>query len=61
MYDRFATQALIELWLTEDIGACDLTVQLMIDPDATGSFRMNAREPMTLAGIEVAAAVFRRY
>lgn len=61
MYDRFATQALIELWLTEDIGACDLTVQLMIDADATGSFRMNAREPMTLAGIEVAAAVFRRY
>ncbi len=61
MYDRFATQALIELWLTEDIGACDLTVQLMIDPDATGSFRMNAREPMTLAGIEVAASVFRRY
>lgn len=61
MYDRFATQALIDLWLTEDIGACDLTVQLMIDPDATGSFRMNAREPMTLAGIAVAAAVFRRY
>lgn len=61
MYDRFSTERLIDLWLREDIGSCDLTVQLMIEPTETGSFRMNAREPMVLAGIEVAAAVFRRY
>lgn len=61
MYDSFATDRLIELWLSEDIGACDLTVQLMIEPGATGRFRMNAREPMILAGIEVAARIFRRY
>lgn len=52
---------LIDLWLREDIGACDLTCQVMIDADARGAFHMNARETMTVAGIEVAAAVFRRY
>ncbi len=61
MYDSFATDRLIDLWLSEDIGACDLTVQLMIEPKATGRFRMNAREPMILAGIAVAARIFRRY
>lgn len=61
MYDSFATDRLIELWLAEDIGACDLTVQTMIEPEATGRFRMNAREPMILAGIAVAARVFKRY
>lgn len=61
MYDRFAIQRLIDLWLTEDIGSCDLTVQTMIDPSAKGRFDVNAREPMHVAGIEVAADVFRRY
>lgn len=61
MYDSFATDRLIELWLAEDIGACDLTVQTMIAPEATGRFRMNAREPMILAGLVVAARVFKRY
>jgi nicotinate-nucleotide pyrophosphorylase (carboxylating) len=61
MYDSFATDRLIDLWLAEDIGACDLTVHTMIEPEATGRFRMNAREPMVLAGIAVAARVFKRY
>ena len=61
MYDRFSTERLIDLWLTEDIGACDLTVQAMIEPGETGAFRMNAREPMVIAGLDVAAAVFKRY
>ncbi|GGF63030.1 nicotinate-nucleotide diphosphorylase (carboxylating) [Azorhizobium oxalatiphilum] len=61
MYDRFAIDRLIDLWLTEDIGYCDLTVQVMIEPDEQGHFYMNAREPMTIAGIEIAAAVFARY
>jgi len=61
MYDRFTTERLIDLWLAEDIGSCDLTVQVMIEPSETGAFRMNAREPMVVAGLEVAAAVFRRY
>jgi nicotinate-nucleotide pyrophosphorylase (carboxylating) len=61
MYDRFAVQRLIDLWLVEDIGSCDLTVQTMIAPDAEGHFFVNAREPLNVAGIEVAADVFRRY
>jgi nicotinate-nucleotide pyrophosphorylase (carboxylating) len=52
---------LIDLWLAEDIGSGDLTSETMIDAQAQGSFRMNAREPQTVAGLEVAAEVFRRY
>jgi len=59
--DDFMVGRLIDLWLAEDIGACDLTSQTMIDADARGAFHMNAREPMTIAGIVVAASVFRRY
>ena len=61
MLDHYMVGRLIDLWLAEDIGACDLTCQVMIDPDANGAFRMNAREPMTVAGIEVGAMVFRHY
>ena len=61
MYDVFVTDRLIDLWLTEDIGSCDLTVQVMIEPDEVGRFYMNAREPMIVSGIEVAARTFKRY
>ncbi len=61
MYDRFAVSRLIDTWLAEDIGTCDLTTQLMIDPDEAGHFHLNAREPMVIAGIGVAADIFHRY
>ncbi len=61
MYDKFQTDRLIDSWLAEDVGACDLTAQVMIEPDEQGAFAMNAREPMVIAGIDVAARVFRRY
>lgn len=61
MYDNFATDRLIDLWLTEDIGAFDLTAQTMIEASEEASFHMNAREPMTVSGIAVAARVFQRY
>ncbi|MAU95290.1 MAG: nicotinate-nucleotide diphosphorylase (carboxylating) [Fulvimarina sp.] len=61
MYDRFVARKLIDQWLTEDIGCFDLTAQLMIDPASHATFYMNAREAMTLSGIEVAADVFLRY
>jgi nicotinate-nucleotide pyrophosphorylase (carboxylating) len=61
MYDRFAVDRLIDLWLTEDIGYCDLTAQTMIDADATAAFVMNAREQVIVAGIDVAVRVFERY
>lgn len=61
MYDNFMIDRLIDLWLSEDIGACDLTAQTMIEPDEVGSFCMNAREAMIVSGIDVAARIFRRY
>ena len=61
MLDRYMTGRLFDLWFAEDIGACDLTVQSMIDAGAVAKFRMNAREPQTVAGLEVGAAVFRHY
>ncbi len=61
MYDRFQALKLIDLWLAEDIGNYDLTAQLMISPSENITLYMNAREPLTAAGIEVAAAVFQRY
>ncbi len=61
MYDIFQVDKLIDLWLTEDIGYCDLTAQLMVDEDAIATFHMNAREPMVIAGIGVAQRLFQRY
>ena len=61
MYDVFQTDRLIDLWLTEDIGYCDLTAQVMIEPDETGAFYMNARETLIVSGIDIAAQVFKRY
>ena len=61
MYDTFQVDRLIDLWLAEDIGYCDLTAQLMIEADEMASFQMNARESIMVAGVEVAARVFRRY
>lgn len=61
MLDLFAVNRLIDLWLAEDIGHGDLTSLAMIEADARGAFVMNARQPLALAGIEVAAACFRRY
>ncbi|HEY0295307.1 MAG TPA: carboxylating nicotinate-nucleotide diphosphorylase [Bordetella sp.] len=61
MYDPFLTDRLIDQWLAEDIGYCDLTAQTMIEPDEQGKFQMNAREPLIVAGIDVATRIFQRY
>ena len=61
MYDRFSVIKMVEAWLKEDIGCVDLTAQIMIDASATATFHMNARESLTVAGIEVAGAVFKTY
>lgn len=61
MYDVFQTDRLIDQWLTEDIGYCDLTAQVMIEEGEVGHFYMNARETMIVSGIEIAARVFKRY
>jgi len=61
MLDLFTVNRLIDLWLAEDIGHGDLTALSMIEPDARATFHMNARQDLTLAGIDVAAACFKRY
>jgi nicotinate-nucleotide pyrophosphorylase (carboxylating) len=61
MYDPFAVDRLIDTWLMEDIGYCDLTAQTMIDASDVGAFVMNARESLIVAGIDVAARIFARY
>lgn len=61
MIDRLQVQAFVERALSEDIGFCDLTSELVIPAHATAEFAINARHPMVIAGIEIAAAVFRRY
>ena len=37
MLDRFMVGRLIDLWLAEDIGACDLTCQVMLDAVSVGA------------------------
>jgi nicotinate-nucleotide pyrophosphorylase (carboxylating) len=61
MLDRYMMGRLIDLWLAEDVGAGDLTSQLMIDATARANFNMNARQPMIVAGVDMAAAVFKHY
>jgi nicotinate-nucleotide pyrophosphorylase (carboxylating) len=61
MLDLFTVNRLIDLWLSEDIGHGDLTALSMIEADARANFHMNARQELSLAGIDVAAACFKRY
>lgn len=44
--------------LREDLGSGDVTSELLISPDQTGSARLLAKEPFVVAGIEVAGRVF---
>ncbi|HMJ89508.1 MAG TPA: carboxylating nicotinate-nucleotide diphosphorylase [Candidatus Acidoferrum sp.] len=46
--------------LAEDVGTGDVTTVATIPPDATSTARMVAREPMSIAGLDLAAAAFRQ-
>jgi nicotinate-nucleotide pyrophosphorylase (carboxylating) len=61
MYDPFLVTRLIDIWFAEDIGHCDLTAQAMIEADEACAFAMNAREPLIVAGIDIARRIFKRY
>ena len=61
MIDRLQVQEFVERALKEDIGFCDLTAELVIPDHLTADFAINARHAMTIAGIDIAAAVFKRY
>lgn len=52
-------RAAVAAALAEDIGSGDVTSLACIPPEATASARMNAREPLTLAGIAFAEIAFR--
>lgn len=46
--------------LAEDVGTGDATTEALIDASQTGSARIVAREPVTVAGLKLARAVFRQ-
>ena len=50
----------IELALKEDIGPGDITTDNLIDPELSGVGTIIAKEPIVLAGMDVAAKVFQR-
>jgi nicotinate-nucleotide pyrophosphorylase (carboxylating) len=52
-------QALLDLALAEDIGAGDLTSQIVVGPDRSGCGRVEARAPLVVCGLPMAEAVFR--
>jgi nicotinate-nucleotide pyrophosphorylase (carboxylating) len=52
--------ALIDAALAEDIGHGDLTSRLAVPAAARGDFAMNARQPLTVAGLPLVALVFAR-
>ena len=60
MIDPLLIEEQIGQFLREDIGFGDLTSTIMIDEETTGVFDMNAREDIVVAGIAVAAAIFKR-
>src|SRR5260370_25097697 len=60
MIDPLVVEELIDRALAEDIGFADLTSELVIPADARAELALNARQDIVVAGIDVAAQVFRR-
>jgi len=50
---------LVELAVSEDIGAGDVTTPLVVEAGSQGSAIIEAREPLVVCGLEIAFAVFR--
>jgi nicotinate-nucleotide pyrophosphorylase (carboxylating) len=55
-----AVAQLIELALEEDLGRGDVTTQAVVAPQSRAVAHLVARQRLVVAGLEVAAAVFRR-
>jgi nicotinate-nucleotide pyrophosphorylase (carboxylating) len=55
-----AAHRLIELALDEDLGRGDVTTDAVIGPGVRAAARIVAREPAVMAGLPVAAEVFRK-
>lgn len=60
MTSMHAMNRLLDLALEEDIGTGDITTETLIPANALGEAIIIAKEPLVLAGIPVAQAVFRR-
>jgi nicotinate-nucleotide pyrophosphorylase (carboxylating) len=60
MIDPLLLEELIDSALSEDIGFCDLTSELVIPEEARAELALNARQDLVVAGVDVAARVFRR-
>ena len=54
-----SVKALIQAALDEDIGSGDITTDNLIDPELTGRCVIIAKEPMVLAGMDIARQVFQ--
>lgn len=54
----FKNEKLIRLALEEDIGSGDVTTEALIEPDQAGTCEILAKEPLVLAGLQVAQEVF---
>jgi nicotinate-nucleotide pyrophosphorylase len=55
-----AVTRLIELAIEEDLGRGDATTQALVGPEASATAHLVARQRLTVAGLDVAAAVFHR-
>ena len=56
---NFDLRRIVETALREDIGSGDITTQATVDPDLISQAELVAKEDFILAGINVAAEVFR--
>lgn len=54
-----AVTRLIELGIEEDLGRGDATTQAVVEPGARATAHLVARQRLTVAGLDVATAVFR--
>ena len=58
LMESVVIQRLIRDALSEDIGSGDITTDNLIDPDQTGEGLIIAKQPLVLAGIDIARQVF---
>ncbi len=58
MLDYMQVREQVVRFIAEDVGHVDLTSNIMVDADLNATYFVNAREPLVLAGIDVARIVF---
>lgn len=58
-FKNFNLEQWIKNWLTEDVGSGDITTDYLVPNGATAKAFIHAKEPGILAGIDIAATVFK--